>query len=76
MTRRGEVVLDVFLGSGTTLLAAERTGRVFVGTAIDPLYVDVAIERWMEATGLEAVEETSGRPFRRRETQALSKEAA
>jgi DNA modification methylase len=43
MTRRGELVLDTFLGSGTTLVAAERTGRRFRGLDIDPAYVDVAV---------------------------------
>jgi DNA modification methylase len=60
VTRRGDLVLDLFLGSGTTLLAAERTGRRFRGLDIDPAYVDVAIERWSARTGLEArLEETT-----------------
>jgi DNA modification methylase len=53
VTRRGDLVLDLFLGSGTTLLAAERTGRRFRGLDIDPAYVDVAIERWSARTGLD-----------------------
>src|SRR3984893_16462490 len=53
VTRRGDLVLDLFLGSGTTLMAAERTGRRFRGREIDPAYVDVAIERWSARTGLE-----------------------
>ena len=53
VTRRGDLVLDLFLGSGTTLLAAERTGRRFRGVDIDPSYIDVAIERWAASTGLE-----------------------
>jgi DNA modification methylase len=53
VTRRGDLVLDLFLGSGTTLMATERTGRRFRGTEIDPAYVDVAIERWSARTGLE-----------------------
>ena len=53
VTRRGDLVLDLFLGSGTTLMAAERTGRRFRGLDIDPAYVDVAIERWALRTGLE-----------------------
>ena len=53
VTRRGELVLDIFLGSGTTLIAAERTGRRFRGLDIDPAYVDVAIERWSAMTGRE-----------------------
>jgi DNA modification methylase len=53
-TRRDEIVLDPFLGSGTTLLAAERTGRRCCGIEIDPLYVDTIIERWQLLTGLKA----------------------
>jgi DNA modification methylase len=52
VTRRGDFVLDLFLGSGTTLVAAERTGRRFRGVDIDPAYIDVAIERWSARTGL------------------------
>ena len=53
-TKRGSIVLDAFIGSGTTLLAAERTGRRCYGIEVDPLYVDTAIERWQRMTGLEA----------------------
>ncbi len=51
VTRRGELVLDIFLGSGTSLVAAERTGRRFRGVDIDPAYVDVALARWSAMTG-------------------------
>ena len=51
VTRRGDLVLDVFSGSGTTLVASERTGRRFRGVEIDPAYVDVAIDRWEAMTG-------------------------
>jgi len=51
VTRRGDLVLDLFLGSGTTLVAAERVGRRFRGLDIDPAYVDVAIARWTSMTG-------------------------
>jgi hypothetical protein len=51
VTRRGDIVLDTFLGSGTTLIAAERVGRSFRGLDIDPGYVDVAVERWVAMTG-------------------------
>jgi DNA modification methylase len=54
VTKRGDLVLDIFLGSGTTLIAAERSGRRFRGIDIDPAYVDVAIERWETITGQEA----------------------
>lgn len=55
VTRRGEFVLDIFLGSGTTLIAAERIGRRFRGLDIDSAYVDVALERWRDMTGKEPV---------------------
>src|SRR6202046_4887394 len=45
-TARGDIVLDAFLGSGSTLIAAERVGRVCYGVEIDPKYVDVTIRRW------------------------------
>ena len=51
VTRRGDLVLDIFLGSGTSLIAAERVGRRFCGLDIDPAYVDVAIDRWVAVTG-------------------------
>jgi DNA modification methylase len=51
VTRQGEVVLDIFLGSGTSLIAAERVGRRFCGLDLEPAYVDVAIERWRNLTG-------------------------
>ncbi|WP_158886335.1 DNA methyltransferase [Rhodanobacter sp. L36] len=62
-TDPGHTVLDPFLGSGSTLLAAERTGRVAFGIELDPLYVDVAIRRWQSATGQEATRVGDGRPF-------------
>jgi len=52
---RGDLVLDAFLGSGSTLIAAERVGRVCHGIEIDPIYVDVAIRRWQRHTGDYAV---------------------
>ncbi|QIG48393.1 site-specific DNA-methyltransferase [Nordella sp. HKS 07] len=61
VTRRGDLVLDLFLGSGTTLIAAERTGRRFRGIEFDPAYVDVAITRWSERTGREPVLERNDR---------------
>ncbi len=58
---RGEIVLDAFLGSGTTLLAAEKTGRICFGLEIDPLYVDTALRRWQTFSGRPAVHLASGR---------------
>lgn len=53
VTRQGELVLDIFLGSGTSLIAAERIGRRFRGLDIDPAYVDLAMKRWTDLTGKE-----------------------
>jgi hypothetical protein len=53
-TKRDDIVLDPYCGSGTTLLAAERTGRRAYGIEIDLLYVDTAIERWERMTGMGA----------------------
>jgi DNA modification methylase len=63
VTAPGDIVLDGFLGSGTTLLAATRTKRRAYALEIDPAYVDVAIGRWSELTGLEPVLEVSGETF-------------
>nr|WP_315459137.1 site-specific DNA-methyltransferase [uncultured Sphingorhabdus sp.] len=54
-SNRNGSVLDVFSGSGTTIIAAERTGRRCYAMELDPLYVDVAIRRWQAETGLEAI---------------------
>jgi DNA modification methylase len=62
-SNRGGIVLDAFLGSRTTLLAAERTGRKCFGIEIDPVYVDVAVCRWEKFTKKVAVLESCGRSF-------------
>ncbi len=61
--RRGELVYDPFLGSGTTVAAAEVTERVCYGIELDPRYVDVTVERWQQLTGKEATLEGDGRTF-------------
>jgi DNA modification methylase len=61
-TNLDDVVLDPFLGSGTTLLAAERAGRRCYGVELDPLYVDTAIMRWERLTQQQA-RLTSGQSF-------------
>ena len=60
---RGEIVLDAFLGSGTTVIAAERTGRRCRALELDPGYVDTAIRRWQTLTGDKARHAASGRYF-------------
>jgi hypothetical protein len=62
-TRRGDLVLDPFMGSGTTMLAAERVGRRSYGLEIDPRYVDVAIRRWQAFTGRDAVLKGTNKTF-------------
>jgi DNA modification methylase len=60
---RGDVVLDPFLGSGTTLIAAERIGRRCYGLELDPLYVDTIIRRWQRLTGGSVRHSASGCSF-------------
>ena len=62
-TARGDIVLDAFLGSGTTLIAAERVRRRCHALEIDPLYVDTAIRRWQAYTGEAATHAATGRGF-------------
>ena len=59
----GLAVYEPFMGSGTTLIAAETTGRICYGVELNPVYVDVAIERWQAFTGEEAVLTDSGETF-------------
>ncbi len=63
VTRRGDIVLDPFAGSGTTLIAAEKTGRIARCLELDPLYVDTIIRRWERLTGQSAVHAASGLAF-------------
>jgi len=60
---RGDIVLDTFLGSGSTLVAAERVGRICFGVEIEPRYVDVAIRRWQRHTGDHAIHLATGKYF-------------
>jgi DNA modification methylase len=68
-SNRGDIVLDCFLGSGTTLLAAEQTGRICRGIELDPLYVDTAIRRWQNLSGQDAVRVKDGKLFREIEAE-------
>ena len=62
-TAPGNLVLDSFLGSGSTVIAAQRTSRICYGIEIDPLYVDTAIRRWQRYTGGEAIHAETGKRF-------------
>src|SRR6187401_1368467 len=62
-SKPGEAIYDPFLGSGTTLIAAESIGRICLAIEIDPLYVDVAIRRWQAFTGKQATRQSDGVAF-------------
>jgi hypothetical protein len=62
-TRRGDIVLDTFCGSGTTILAAERVGRRAFGVEVEPRFVDVAVRRWQAFTRKDAVNLRTGKCF-------------
>ena len=73
---RGDIVLDSFLGSGTTMIAAERTGRRCYGLELDPAYVDTIVRRWQTLTGGSAHHAVSGRSFDDLARQAEAPDAA
>lgn len=62
-TKGGDIVLDSFGGSGTTLIAAEKNGRIARLMELDPKYVDVIIKRWQDFTGKRAILESTGKAF-------------
>lgn len=64
VSSRGDIVLDTFLGSGTTLIAAEQCGRICYGMELEPLYIDTTIRRWQEISGKSAVHQQSGKTYR------------
>ena len=76
-SNRHDIILDGFLGSGTTILAAERTGRIGHGLEIDPKYVDVALKRWMTLTGNTPKLEESGMTYQEvAQTRGIKLEAS
>jgi len=64
LTKAGEIVLDPFLGSGSTLIAAQKTRRRCYGLELDPPYVDVVIRRFEEVTGKAAILIKTGESFK------------
>lgn len=68
-----DVVLDLFGGSGSTLIACEKTGRINRSMELDPKYCDVIVKRWQEFTGKQAIHAETGQPFA--EVKDGSKEA-
>lgn len=63
-SQRTQVVLDPYLGSGTTLIAAEKTKRICYGIEYEPKFVDLSIKRWEEWTGLEAIHKQTGKTYK------------
>ena len=59
----GQAVIDPFLGSGTTIIACEKTGRQGFGIELNPLYVDIIINRWQDFTGKKAIHEKTNKTF-------------
>jgi 16S rRNA G966 N2-methylase RsmD len=74
VTNRGDIVIDCFAGSGSTLAAAEATGRRCRAIEFDGPYCDVIIRRWSEMTGREAVLEATGEAFAEVEARRSDKE--
>jgi DNA modification methylase len=66
---RGDLVLDPFSGSGTTLVAAERVGRTCYAMELDPAYVDTIVQRWQRFTGQEAILQATGQTYGQREKE-------
>jgi DNA modification methylase len=62
-TKAGDLVLDLFLGSGTSVIASEMTGRACYGAELDERYCDVIIKRWMKLTEKEAILESTGEAY-------------
>lgn len=72
-SRRGEIILDCFMGSGTTILAAEKVGRRAYGMELDSLYVDLAIRRWQSFTGRDAILSATGQTFDELSKRSMSR---
>lgn len=71
-SKRNQIVLDTFLGSGSTLIAASRVGRICYGIEIEPLYVDATILRWQKETGQQAIHVATGQTFFERRAHIIS----
>jgi DNA modification methylase len=74
-SKRGDTVLDPFLDSGSTLVACDEVGRRCFGVEIDPLYVDVAVRRWQQATRRDAIFEATGETFDERAARRAAEAA-
>jgi len=72
VSKRGDIVLDPFMGGGATLIAAERSGRKARGLEIDPAYVDVILRRWRTETGMEPIRAGDCKTLTQLETAQLT----
>lgn len=72
-SKRGNIILDAFLGSGTTLIAAEKAGRVCYGVEYEPLYIDTIIRRYYELTGNWAIHQNSQKSYEQLLKEKLEK---
>ena len=72
----GQAVYEPFSGSGTTIIAAEMTGRACHAIELNPAYVDVAVERWQAETGKEAILDGDGRTFAQVKAERLGETPA
>jgi hypothetical protein len=73
-TKRGAIVLDIFLGRGSTIMAAQETGRIGIGIDLDPLNVDIAVRRWQHQTRRSAIHAGTGERFEDRAKRLASGE--
>jgi DNA modification methylase len=71
-SKRRDIILDPFIGSGTAILACERTGRHCYGMELDPVYVDTAIVRWQNLTGEDAIHAVTGLTFTQHTERSLT----
>ena len=63
-SNRGDIVLDSFLGSGSTLIACETTGRICRGIELEPKYIDIIIQRWEKQTGKNAINLSKNKTYK------------
>ena len=68
---KNDVVFDPFMGSGSTLMAAEKNSRVARGTELSPIYADIIVSRWQTYTGQQAVHEATGKTFAQLQAERL-----
>lgn len=68
-SRRHDIVLDPFAGSGSTIIAAEKARRIGYGMEFDPAYADTVVRRWEKMSGRQALHEVSGAPFEQVRTE-------